>query len=130
MYQQSFIEISNGVSVEVKPVYLERESSPMTYKHVFTYFITIRNLGTVPVQLLKRSWEIKDSSGEQYEVSGDGVIGKQPVIPPGGEHAYNSYCVLKSCRGSMTGYYLMERENGERIKVKIPRFQLISHILN
>ena len=130
MYQQSFVEISYGVSVEVKPVYLEQESSPMANRHVFAYFITIRNLGEAPVQLLKRHWEIEDSSGEHYEVDGDGVIGKQPVIPPDGDHKYNSFCVLKSYRGSMAGYYLMERESGEQIKVRIPRFYLISHVLN
>ena len=130
MYRQTFVEISNDISVEVKPVYLEEESNPMSDKHVFAYFITIRNLGDLRVQLLKRHWEIKDSSGEEYEVDGEGVIGKKPVLDPGGEHKYNSFCVLKSYRGSMAGYYVMEREDGQDIKVRIPRFHLTSHVLN
>ncbi len=130
MYQPTFIKVSHDVSVQVKPMYLEDESSPVVHKHVFAYFITIRNLGTEPVKLLKRHWEIEDSAGENYEVNGEGVIGLQPVIEPGGEHEYNSFCVLKSYRGSMKGYYTMEREDGKLINVRIPQFHLISHVLN
>jgi len=130
MYQQTFVEISHDISVEVKPLYLQEESSPVAGKHVFAYFITIRNMGKQPVQLLKRHWEIKDSVGEEYEVNGEGVIGQQPTISPEGEHSYNSFCVLKSYRGSMHGFYLMERKDGTQIKVKIPEFRLSSHMLN
>lgn len=130
MYQQTFVEISHDISVEVKPIYLQQESNPVKGKHVFAYFITIRNMGEQPVQLLRRHWEIKDSIGEQHEVNGEGVIGQQPTIAPGGEHSYNSFCVLKSYKGSMRGFYLMKREDGRKIKVKIPEFLLSSHLLN
>lgn len=130
MYQQTFIEISHDISVEVRPVYLEEESSAVEGKHVFAYFITIRNMGDQSVQLLRRHWEIKDSVGERYEVDGEGIIGKQPFIAPQAEHKYNSFCVLKSYRGTMKGYYVMEREDGERIRVRIPQFLLSSHLLN
>lgn len=130
MYQQTFVEISHDISVEVKPLYLEEESSPIAGKHVFAYFITIKNMGAHRVQLLKRHWEISDSVGEQYEVDGEGVIGKKPEIGPGEEHSYNSFCVLKSYKGSMKGHYLMEREDGKDIRVRIPEFLLSSHLLN
>jgi len=130
MYQPTFVEVSHDVSVEVKPIYLQDESNPIVHKHVFAYFITIRNFGIQPVQLLKRHWEINDSAGKHYQVDGEGVIGIQPRIPTNEKHEYNSFCVLKSYRGSMQGYYTMEREDGELINVRIPRFSLISHILN
>jgi ApaG protein len=130
MYQPTFIKVSHDVSVQVKPMYLEDESNPVVHKHVFAYFITIRNLGTETVKLLKRHWDIIDSSGENYEVDGEGVIGLQPVIEPGDKHEYNSFCVLKSYRGSMKGYYTMERKDGKMINVRIPKFLLISHVLN
>ena len=130
MYQPKFVEVSHDISVEVKPIYLEEESSPVVHKHVFAYFITIVNLGEQSVQLLRRHWDIHDSGGEDHEIDGEGVIGVQPVIEPGKEHTYNSFCVLKSYRGSMQGYYTMEREDGKTIKVRIPRFLLISHLLN
>ncbi len=130
MYQPTFVEVSHDISVEVKPTYLEEESSPVVDKHVFVYFVTIRNMGDRSVQLLRRHWEIKDSSGQDHEVDGAGVIGKQPTIEPGSEHEYNSFCVLKSYRGSMRGYYTMERDDGKIINVRIPEFLLTSHLLN
>lgn len=130
MYQPTFIEVSYDVSVEVKPIYLEEESSPLVSKHVFAYFISIRNLGGQTVKLLKRHWQIEDSVGEDYEVNGEGVIGEQPTIAPNKEHEYNSFCVLKSYRGSMHGYYTMERKDGKLLNVRIPKFLLTSHVLN
>jgi ApaG protein len=130
MYQPTFIEVSHDISVEVKPIYLQQESSPVADKHVFVYFVTIRNMGDQPVQLLRRHWEIKDSGGQDHEVDGAGVIGQQPTIGSGAEHDYNSFCVLKSYRGSMQGYYTMERKDGKLIKVRIPEFLLTSHVLN
>ncbi|MDZ7772712.1 MAG: Co2+/Mg2+ efflux protein ApaG [Balneolaceae bacterium] len=130
MYQQTYTEISNDISVEVKPIYLQDESSPLSRQHVFAYFVTVHNMGDLPVQLLHRHWEIHDSSGDRYNVDGEGVIGKQPQIAPGEGHSYNSFCVLKSYRGEMSGYYEMEREDGSRFKARIPRFLLVSHLLN
>lgn len=130
MHIQTYIQVSHNIQVEVRPLYLEEESDPVARKHVFVYFITIRNQGSDDVQLLKRHWEIEDSAGETYEVDGDGVIGKQPVISPGEEYEYNSSCVLKSFAGVMKGYYVMENERLGTIKVTIPRFVLRSHRLN
>jgi len=130
MYQPVFVEVSHKVSVEVKPIYLEGESNPSVHKHVFAYFIVIRNLGSQSVKLLKRHWEIQNDDGEFYQVDGEGVIGEQPTIRPENKHEYNSFCVLKSYRGSMQGYYTMEREDGKLLNVRIPKFELVSHLLN
>ncbi|MDR8393789.1 Co2+/Mg2+ efflux protein ApaG [Aliifodinibius sp. S!AR15-10] len=129
-HTKTFTEISHDVEVEVRPLYLEDQSNPVERKNVFVYFITIRNHGDENVRLLKRHWAIEDSIGQTYEVDGDGVVGKKPVIEPGEEFEYNSSCVLKSYSGVMEGYYIMEHETMGTIKVKIPRFVLRSHRLN
>lgn len=126
----TYTEISNDVKVIVKPVFIENESDVIAGKFVYAYFITIENMGTEPVKLLSRYWHITDSTGDIYEIEGEGVIGRQPVIQPGKSHSYNSYCVLKSMAGTMKGYYLMQRDTGERVKVSIPEFLLRSHLLN
>jgi ApaG protein len=58
------------------------------------------------------------------EVRGDGVVGQQPRIPPGGTHEYNSFSVLETFEGSMEGTYRMLRLSGEEFDVTIPRFTL------
>lgn len=96
----------------------------MDRKFVFGYFIRIENVGSEPVQLIRRNWVIKDGNGKIENVDGEGVVGEQPVIHAGSSHEYNSYCVLETFEGSMEGAYLMERENGEEFPVEIPKFLL------
>jgi len=77
------------------------------------------------VQLLRRHWVIYDSNGTKREIKGEGVVGLQPVIAPGGQHDYVSGCNLKSGMGYMEGSYQMLREiDGVLIDVNIPRFIL------
>ncbi len=123
-------QLSNEISVSVRPVFAEDKSNVLTQKYVFLYTVTIVNLQQVTVQLLRRSWLIKDSMGDIYEVNGEGVIGKQPFINPNESFTYQSYCVLKSPSGSMEGVYEMETKEGHTLKVTIPRFFLRSHLLN
>ena len=59
-------------------------------------------------------------------VEGEGVVGLQPFIPPGGVHEYESFCVLKSPEGYMEGEYFFEREDGTTFAAAIPRFELLA----
>ncbi len=115
---------TEDITVRVRPVYLDGQSSIIERKFVFAYFIRIENNGPGNVQLLRRHWFIQDGSGEVKEVEGEGVVGNQPTIASGRWHEYNSFCVLESFEGSMEGTYLMERPNGEQFHVAIPRFTL------
>ena len=120
----SYVETTDEIQVTVRPVYLDGQSDLMSRRFVFGYFVRIYNNGYGDVQLLRRHWFIKDGDGQAREVEGDGVIGIQPIIKPGEFHEYNSFCVLGSFEGSMYGTYLMERLDGDRFKVNIPRFNL------
>ena len=42
---------------------------------------------------------------------------EQPLLPPGGVHEYNSFCVLKSPSGWMEGYYTFAREDGNVLRL-------------
>ena len=91
---------------------------------MFIYHISIRNDGTIPAQLISRHWLITDANGQVQEVEGEGVIGEQPVIPPGGEHRYNSFCVLETPVGCMEGSYQLIAEDGTAFEAPIPAFTL------
>ena len=130
MYQSRFVEVTHDISVEVNPTYLQEESNPVGGKHIFAYFISIQNMGDRPVTLLRRYWEIKDNKGGAHQIEGEGVIGRTPTIVPDSEHSYNSFCMLKTYRGSMVGYYRMETTDGEMLRVRIPHFLLVSPLLN
>ncbi len=119
-----FYRITDGIRISVRPMYLCDHSQPEIGQYVFAYIVRIENVSDRTAQLLARRWLIHDSIGEDTEVEGDGVVGEQPVIQPGGVHEYQSYCVLKSPNGSMEGEYFFVREDQSRFAASVPRFTL------
>lgn len=115
---------SSGIRITVRPVYLRDQSEPSQQHYVFAYFVRIENVGTRVAQLMSRRWLIHDSSGEDIEVEGEGVVGEQPVIEPGNVHEYQSFCILKSGEGFMEGHYNFVSPDGATFRAEIPRFIL------
>jgi ApaG protein len=117
-------QVTEGIRITVRPAFLPGQSRPGAGQWVFSYDIRIENVGNQGGHLLGRHWFIHDSIGEDLEVQGEGVVGLQPEIEPGGVHEYQSFCVLKSSSGHMEGHYLFERPDGIRFQARIPRFIL------
>jgi ApaG protein len=118
--------MSNPIQVEVQTEYLEQQSSREQGRYVFAYHIAIHNRGNQPAQLLRRHWIITDGNQHVQEVEGEGVVGEQPVIPPGASYHYSSGAVLQTPIGSMQGSYQMQTPDGELFKTAIPTFSLNS----
>jgi ApaG protein len=116
--------ITRGVKIEVEPLYLEQHSDPRGGVWMFAYNVTILNEGTETVQLVSRHWIITDATGRVEEVRGSGVIGEQPVIPPGRQFTYTSGCPLPTPMGTMHGTYQMVTQKGERFDAVIAPFTL------
>ncbi len=76
------------------------------------------------MQLRTRHWRITDAFGRRQEVSGAGVVGKQPVLKPGESFEYTSGVPLATPSGFMTGSYGMVTETGEPFDIEIPAFSL------
>lgn len=112
------------IRVRVEPRYSLADSEPGGGTFVFSYHIEMVNEGASPARLLYRHWRIHDAAGEVTEVEGEGVVGEQPRLEPGGSHRYRSFCVLRSPSGYMEGFYTFERPDGRRFRVEIPRFYL------
>ena len=119
-----YYAITEGIRVTAQPFFLPDHSDPQEPRYVFAYQMRIENVGTEPAQLRWRHWYIHDEGAGDSEVEGEGVIGEQPLIPPGGVHEYQSFCVLRGQRGHMEGSYEFERPGGARFRATIPRFQL------
>lgn len=120
-------EPDGGIRVVAHPAYVPEQSSPAAGRYVFAYRIRIENHGAEPAQLLWRHWYIHDAVGGDSEVEGEGVVGEQPVIPPGGAHEYGSFCILRGPRGQMEGYYQFARPDGSRFRAPILPFLLRVH---
>jgi ApaG protein len=114
----------NKILVEVRPRYIQAQSSPDENRYVFAYTITITNAGSIPAKLLTRQWLITDANGKCQEVNGEGVIGEQPYLKPGETFRYTSGAMIETPVGVMQGKYTMISDTGDNFKAPIPKFTL------
>lgn len=112
------------IHVDVVTSYLEDQSEAAANRHVFSYAMTIVNVGTVAAQLISRHWLITDADGRIQEVRGLGVVGHQPLLRPGEKFEYASGCVLETPVGTMKGSYQMVAEDGTQFDAPVAEFVL------
>ena len=117
---------TDAITVRVAVSYLPEQSEPAKSRWFWAYHIRIENGGTRAVQLVSREWTIADGRGASHVVQGDGVVGEQPVIEPGGSFDYVSGCPLTTPTGTMEGHYNMVAADGSRFAIEIPRFPLVA----
>jgi len=115
---------TRGIRIEVTSNYLPERSSPRESQYLFAYHVRVSNVGTETAQLVSREWIITSAEGDVERVKGPGVVGEQPVLPPGGAFEYTSYCPLKTAVGSMHGSYQMVTVHDERFDAQIAPFTL------
>lgn len=99
--------MSYPVVIHAKTRFLPDHLPPEEKKYAFAYHITIHNKGSSPIKLLSRYWLITDGNGKQTEVTGEGVVGKQPIIAPNDEFSYSSGAIIETPVGTMQGFYEM-----------------------
>ena len=94
-------KVTRGIKVTVETNYQVAYSNPLENKYIFSYGITIENHSDQTVQLLRRQWDIVDTTWIHRQVIGDGVVGEQPVLAPGEVYQYASWCHLLADMGRM-----------------------------
>lgn len=110
--------------ITVQTAYLPEQSQPEEDSYVFSYAISIKNIGEIGAQVISRHWVIVDAQNHRQEVRGLGVVGHQPLLQPGEQFEYTSGTVLQTPQGSMYGEYFCVAEDGHRFEVPIPEFVL------
>jgi ApaG protein len=123
-----FAETTRSITVRVSVSYLPEQSEPQRGRWFWAYHIRLENEGAQAVQLLTRHWVITDGRGARHSVEGEGVVGEQPLIEPGGSYDYVSGCPLATPSGSMQGSYRMIGEDGATFDVVIPKFALTAPV--
>lgn len=122
----SYEATTNAIVVEVTPMFLEDDSDPDENRFVWAYQVRIENQRADAVKLMRRFWQITDAHGLVHEVSGEGVVGEQPMIAPGDAYEYTSGAPLGTPSGIMQGNYTMVAPDGRTFDVRIPAFSLDS----
>lgn len=114
----------HGVVIQTQVNYLPDQSDEADNRFVFSYTITITNLGQTSAKLISRHWIITDANNHVQEVRGQGVVGEQPLLKPSQSFEYTSGTVLTTQVGTMRGSYLMQTDDGAQFEVQIPQFVL------
>ncbi len=118
-------QITRGIKISVVTTFEGSFYKNYKMQYAFGYTVTIENRSKDSVQLNDRHWEILDALNNVEIVSGEGVIGKKPVLKPGESHTYTSGCLLTSPFGAMQGHYSMVNfTTTKKFKVTIPTFKL------
>jgi len=121
--------LTRNLEVSVDSFFLEDQSDADGNVYAFAYRVRLKNRSDNAVQLISRHWIITDSSGKVSHVKGEGVVGQQPVLAPGGDYEYVSGSRLESPLGTMHGTYQMRTESGEMFDAEIPVFTLSANRL-
>ena len=117
---------TEGVQITVTTRFRNDLSNIGENQYFFNYHVEMQNFNEFNVQLIHRDWYIFDSLNEPNFVSGEGVIGEQPVIRPDEKFSYTSGCELFSEIGFMKGFYTFKNlQTGKLFQVYIPIFHLI-----
>jgi ApaG protein len=118
-------KVTSGIKISVETYFEGAFYKNYKVHYSFGYRVTIFNQSKDSVQLNSREWVILDALNNTEYISGEGVIGKKPVINPGQSHTYTSGCVLSSPIGAMHGNYnMINFSTTKKFKVSIPNFKL------
>jgi ApaG protein len=117
---------SEGVQITVRQHFRVDLSNVEENRFFFNYHIQMHNFNGFTIQLLHRDWYIFDSLNEPNFISGEGVVGEQPVLRADEKYSYTSGCELFSELGFMKGFYTFKNlRSGNLFQVHIPMFHLI-----
>jgi len=118
-------QVTRGIKISVETNFEGTFYKNYKIHYAFGYQVTIENQSKDSVQLNARHWIILDALNNVETVSGEGVIGKKPVLKPGESHTYSSGCLLTSPFGAMQGHYSMVNfTTTKKFNVTIPTFKL------
>lgn len=117
---------TEGVKITVTTQFRTDLSQVNESRFFFNYRVEMENMNESSVQLIHRDWYIFDSLNDASIVSGEGVVGEQPILNPGQKYAYTSGCELTSELGRMRGFYTFKNQvTGEMLQIFIPTFDLV-----
>ncbi len=118
--------VTDGIRIRVEPAFLASKSKPALGRWVFGYRVTITNETDGVVRLLSRRWSIVDADGDVNLVSGEGVVGQQPLLRVGESFEYSSFAPLETAWGTMEGAFSFARVDESLFEAVIGRFYLVS----
>lgn len=123
--QKSYNAITADISVTVWPEFVDNKTGATGEIYIWAYQVLVENKKDETIQIMKRSWKIVDEKGVVQEITGDGVVGEQPIILPNASFQYSSGVHLTNPSGIMSGKYFIKKIGEEKLfEIEIPPFSL------
>lgn len=116
-----YISTGGDLRITVTPFYKEDLSS--NHDFFWEYIVRVENTSSSVLQLVGRYWEVICSDGTIQEISGDNIVGQQPILKPGEIFEYTSLANLKTSSGIIKGKYII-LSKGEEFDIEVPTFSL------
>jgi ApaG protein len=123
---QMYRATTNGVTVEVFPIYQIARSQPEKKYYYWSFDIVIHNLGDVKIYLTSRHWVVHDENNKLYEIHGSGVNGTQPIIKGRDSFTHTSGCPLATPSGRMRGVLRFIDHDRAAFDVRVPEFPFLN----
>jgi ApaG protein len=118
-----YTTINNSLKITIVPLYQNNLSSPKEHKYVWEYNVHVENNSEIPIQLVRKEWQIIDSNGNTQSFGGSELINQQPIILPGESFDYTSHAKLKTPSGIIKGSYKIIAGEKE-FEMEVPTFSL------
>ena len=117
---------TNGVKVEVSPVFDLERSRPKDKYYYWNFEITLSNLGDVKIYFVSRHWIVHDENNKLYEIHGSGINGRQPSIEGKASFTHSSGCPLGTPSGKMRGVLRFIDHDRAAFDVRVPEFPFLN----
>ena len=101
-----FMEKNGNFNVAISPSLIKSQS--VGNKQMWIYFVIITNFDTNPYKLISRKWTVKEDKKDENYVSGNGVVGLNPIIEPMTSFEYFSHIIVDSDVTIIKGEFTMK----------------------
>lgn len=104
---------------ELTAVFMDDESSPAVGRFLWAYTVRVKNMGSDPLTLIGRCWELqgKDRPVEIY--AGQGLVGQTPRLDPGTTYEYLSWAPLPVASGWIRGHIVALDSTGQPLRIPV-----------
>ena len=113
-------ETRDDISVSAASAFLDQWCSPDEIIHAWAYRIKIINRRDYPIQITRRTWEIRGTQ-DVHNVVAEGILGSLRTVLPGEAYEYTTAVPFSDKQAVMTGVYDATYGVGDNKKeAKIP----------
>jgi len=116
-----FSQQTGDIEVAINPTLIHNAN---TSKKMWIYCVIFTNFGKETYKLLSRKWIVQENQSTPHEISGNGVVGQNPVIAPQSSFEYFSHIIVDGLTTAFSGEFVFENLSTKKL-LAAPTNQII-----